>query len=595
MSKIITFDKKEFKINNIKFTLNWENNVLTEEKSSDYLLENNISLPLDYIAFPWAFLIDIYCNRFKHFFSDFYFFIKTLGLTEKLDPGKKYITTSQSYHTLENTILDTFKKLNIKYLFCPHARELEFLKNFYLNDLLILPYMIYPSITGNEVEKTIFYSFIGNINYKPVRPTKIRNDICKMKHSDNCYIKSIDKWHFDDAIYGKQLGLVKYDKNDDHQKTREKEYRDILAKSLFSLCPLGIGPNSIRFSESLVFNSIPISISDDLWLPFYLDVDWDNIRVNLEESKIDDIPKLSLSDSQIKKYQQHILDFSNQYLDTNKFGCQLVKFFEVKNKYTLLVPWYNITDKLRYQEIHICLQKNLDNEYINQIIFFYEVKNKSEIDYQKYNNPKIIIIPVITDKKRDINFNQMVEYCNQNLLNQICIISNNDIYFDFTLNNLKELDFIKNNYFVSLTRKNCDDYLDNNNNIWKPHSASQDSWVFRTPLKKMPENINLGWIQCDNIISESYYQLSYYVINPHHSINSWHLHKFNNTNNLLQNYNYSYKYKMLKIPLQSISEILLNKNKKLDLSRNEKKHFIPSNRLNLSKFDKLKKKMTNNF
>lgn len=150
----------------------------------------------------------------------------------------------------------------------------------------------------------------------------------------------------------------------------------------------------------------------------------------------------------------------------------------------------------------------------------------------------------------------MVDYCNNNFLNEICIISNNDIYFDSTLLELQKLDFIKYKYFISLTRKNCDDYLDNRNKIWKPHPASQDTWIFKSPLKFMENNINLGWRQCDNIISENYYKLGYNVINPHYSINSWHLHRFNNTKTLLKDFHYNYKFKMKKVPLENLEDII---------------------------------------
>ena len=52
--------------------LEWEKEVLTEYKSYLYLKNNNIKLPLSYIAYPWALLIDYYQNKFKNNFSSFY-------------------------------------------------------------------------------------------------------------------------------------------------------------------------------------------------------------------------------------------------------------------------------------------------------------------------------------------------------------------------------------------------------------------------------------------------------------------------------------------------------------------------------------------
>ena len=195
-----------------------------------------------------------------------------------------------------------------------------------------------------------------------------------------------------------------------------------------------------------------------------------------------------------------------------------------------------------------------ETRMIKKIYLFYEVNNEDLIKEIKHE--KIIIIPVLTNKKRDISFNIMSQYANKYLFNQYCIISNNDIYFDKTLKEITKLDFYNNDYFISLTRKNCDDYITFNNTIWKPHSLSQDSWIFKSPIKQMEPIINLGWIQCDNIISNQYMKLGYNVINPHYSINAWHLHKYNETRNLLNNYNYNNKFDISPVELTNINKIL---------------------------------------
>ena len=155
------------------------------------------------------------------------------------------------------------------------------------------------------------------------------------------------------------------------------------------------------------------------------------------------------------------------------------------------------------------------------------------------------------------------------------------------------MDFYKNKYLIALTRKNYGKYLDSNNKVWKPHPSSQDSWIFKTPIHLMENDVNLGWIQCDNIIAENYYSMGYNVINPHFSINGWHLHMYNNTNNLLQDYNYNYKFKMRKVPLETLETIIENSKKlsqidiKIELP--EFKKPVKNNRINISKLSKIKK------
>ena len=78
MTKIYNFDSVKNNYfcqkNNIK--LDWENEVLTEYKTYQYLSNNNIMLPLDYIAYPWALLIDLYHNKYRQSFSSFYHFLQ---------------------------------------------------------------------------------------------------------------------------------------------------------------------------------------------------------------------------------------------------------------------------------------------------------------------------------------------------------------------------------------------------------------------------------------------------------------------------------------------------------------------------------------
>jgi hypothetical protein len=602
MTKIYHFDCSNnlfCKENNI--TIDWEKEVLTEYKSYLYI-KDNFNLPLSYIAYPWALLIDYYHNNKL---KTFYNFLEKLNLIEPLKDKTDFsITVVQSYHFKK--FLPDFQKLGIKYIFSPHITKNDFLSIFYKYNIIVYPYYIYPAITSNNINlfsqnanmnKHLIYNFIGNVNYSKERPTLVRNNIINMKHLENSFVKKLEEWHFNQAVYHNQLNIINSNLSSIEDKIkRENEYREIMKTSLFSICPLGIGPNSIRLWESLTYNTIPVSISDNLWLPFYIDIDWKGLIIDIKEDNYQDILNLGkINSDRITQYQDKIMNFYQSYLVEGKFGSIINNIFKECNMVTLLLPWYNHDDKksLRYKEIHQCLEINLKNKYIKSIIFFYEVSNEEEILFEDYIHAKIKIIPVITNKKRDISFNRLVMYANQNLINELCIISNNDIYFDDTLTMLSHINFYKNNYFISLTRKNHDKYLDNTNKVWKPHSASQDSWMFVSPIKLMKNEINLGWIQCDNIISASYNSLGYQVINPHYSINTWHLHMYNNTNELLEKYNYNYQYQMKKIKLESIEDI--NKsttNTIFNIEDNiiEDNIVKKVNKLNISKLSSLKKK-----
>jgi hypothetical protein len=276
-----------------------------------------------------------------------------------------------------------------------------------------------------------------------------------------------------------------------------------------------------------------------------------------------------------KLYLQNIKNFKDEFLIDSNFGKLVNNYFNKDKTINLLVPWYNLEEGERYDEIVTCLFNNIKNKLIKKIYLFYEVKNIDLI--KSISHDKICKIPIITDKRRDVSFNKLVDYANKNLNNEICIISNNDIFFDKTLNIILDLDFYNNDYFISLTRKNCDEYIAYNNKVWKPHKFSQDSWIFKSPIRQMKETINLGWIQCDNIISDQYKNLGYKVINPHYSINSWHLHKNNNTKNLLESFNYSNKYNISPVELTNINYII--ENEKIEVKLQNKCNSFKTDRL----------------
>lgn len=555
MCKIIHFQDAENKIN---INLEWQKKLDTEYKVYKYI-QNNNNLPCSYLAYPWTTIIDLFNHKIKNY-NTLYDFVVDLGLSDNLKKRENYITTVQSYHYYK--FVKDFQKLNIKYIFSPHIEKNKYFKFFIENNIIFIPFIIYPSNNKRkELKKKYLYSFIGNTKYSLKEPTEIRKKIIRMEHCEKeTFIKEINFWHYNKSIYTDQLGIVESNDNNNNIKIREDEYSTIMNQSKFALCPLGIGPNSIRLWESLYYETIPISISNNLWLPYYVDINWNDIIIEVNQENIEDIYKVkSYSELDIEKYQNKIHKFKNEYLLDSNFGNLVTKYFNNDKKFNLLISWFNTNNFKRYNEFYTCLENNIQNDYIKKIFVFYEVSNIDEIK-NIHNSNKIKIIPIVTKNKRSISFNIMAKYANENLLNQYCIISNSDIYFDNTLERINELNFHKDDIFISLTRKNCHNYIDYKGNIWKPHSLSQDSWIFLTPLKLMNKEINLGWIQCDNIISNDYHELGYNVINPHYSINAWHLHENNNTLNLLDNYNYKKKYKMMKVDLNTIDTIVLNTN-----------------------------------
>jgi hypothetical protein len=71
------------------------------------------------------------------------------------------------------------------------------------------------------------------------------------------------------------------------------EFLKTTSRCYYSLCPRGQGLNSYRFFESFHLNSIPVLYADDIILPFYKEIDYNDICIKIPESKIDDLNSLS--------------------------------------------------------------------------------------------------------------------------------------------------------------------------------------------------------------------------------------------------------------------------------------------------------------
>lgn len=78
--------------------------------------------------------------------------------------------------------------------------------------------------------------------------------------------------------------------------TAGPHWREVMARSVFSLCPRGLGRASFRLYEALSVGSIPVYLWDDAeWLPYRDELDWSEIAVSLPISRVAELPKLLAS------------------------------------------------------------------------------------------------------------------------------------------------------------------------------------------------------------------------------------------------------------------------------------------------------------
>ena len=231
---------------------------------------------MDYMAIPWATIFD----------KESHLSIPAIEQIQSISRSNNGFTVCQ--HVKWQDHLDLFESLGINLVFASHA-----IKTFSHPSIKILPFPIFAANTKKPTnKKDIFYSFIGHYNERWYL-SDVRKKIFEMEHPPNAYIKKREQWHFEDIVYTEQIKKqpITYI-NKQNEMSNQKEYKEILSKSIFSLCPSGTGPNTIRFWESLAAGAIPIIISDNFWLPEIKELNWEKCSIRIKEVYIYDLYRI---------------------------------------------------------------------------------------------------------------------------------------------------------------------------------------------------------------------------------------------------------------------------------------------------------------
>jgi len=298
----------------------WQEPVITEKMCFD-LFKNNENVPFHYFAFPWATLVD---NKWKKDKS-----LHSLLENANVDNNCEYFTVIQHIHF--KNYIDFFLKLKIKYIFSPHAdiycKELE-----EQHDIKIIPLSLYPSQNCKEciipIKDRIFLTnFVGQYDPK-CYISDIRVKIFELfKNYEDCYIVKRKEWHYQQVVYSGKQTNPEY----------ELEYKDLLMKSVFTLCPSGSGPNSIRIWESLSFGSVPVILADTLVLPNIKD-DWNNYVIIWKEKDIEELydylTYLKTNDiEKIERMSKKCIELYNEYF-CEEMMTRTIKEYFAEMKFT---------------------------------------------------------------------------------------------------------------------------------------------------------------------------------------------------------------------------------------------------------------------
>lgn len=211
----------------------------------------------------------------------------------------------------------------------------------------------------------------------------------------------------------------------------------------------------------------------------------------------------------------------------------------------LITTFYIPNNREREKEINLCLRKNYENPFIKKI---YLLNDKIyELPFKQQNDEKIEQIIINSSPNYKLRFDDAVNFINNNneFIGKYCILSNSDIYFDETLENINK-QYITNNVFALLRYDESEDgslslYSENN----KPRVNSQDCWIFKSPLKVDIKRLDFefGTLGCDNVFANVVYTSGIYISNPCLDIKTIHVHLSNfrtYNNNIWINRDYCY-------------------------------------------------------
>lgn len=293
--------------------IDWQRPNRTEEWAYERCRDHlPVSRFFEYVGFPWATLIDAQRREQAE---------RTAQLTAELSdipPRTTLIRATVCQHIWAMDMIEAFKTLGITDLFWSHATRHQ----TEIDGIRLHPFPLYPvrcfdgpgsldEGTAPRQDRDLLYSFAG-AHQPGLYISEARQWIFDLPERDDACVIRRGGWHYERDVYGTAATSARA------QADEARAYADLMHRSIFSLCPSGSGPNSIRFWESLGFGAIPVLISDTLRLPGY-DDEWANAIVHIEETReaVESIPaalsKLAADQNKIRKMQHHCAKLWQHY------------------------------------------------------------------------------------------------------------------------------------------------------------------------------------------------------------------------------------------------------------------------------------------
>jgi len=183
----------------------------------------------------------------------------------------------------------------------------------------------------------------------------------------------------------------------------------------------------------------------------------------------------------------------------------------------LLTAFFPTTAE-RTEELELCLKHNAAQPFFERIVLLCERQAHPSFSDDKF---------VFVDMPDRMVYGDFFHYANQFHPGAICVVSNTDVMYNDTLTKFTYLPEARwQNHLYAVTRTNEDGNFQN--------TGSQDTWVFKAPLKEFEGwNIVLGIVGCDSFLVQKAVDAGISVQNPALSIRCLHRHRVGVRNDML--------------------------------------------------------------
>lgn len=142
-------------------------------------------------------------------------------------------------------------------------------------------------------ENTVVFSAGGRVKTRMTVPTPlICGELPEHKKKTKKYLASFVgssthpiRQKMIDSLQGKPEVKISSDGWDMNvSDDRLDDFIQTSLESKFVLCPRGYGPASFRLYEAMQLDAVPVYVSDDLWLPWNHDVNWEEFCVLVSDA-----------------------------------------------------------------------------------------------------------------------------------------------------------------------------------------------------------------------------------------------------------------------------------------------------------------------